>query len=148
MNKFASAVAKVPDIAGGYRQGLQALGSYSRYVSASNDRLVDGSVDIDGCTKEKYPKDNRWDFVISYNSSSYYLEVHPATGGEVQVMASKLIWLKNWLTKKAEALNSYPSGSPKFTWVHSGKCGLTKGSTEYKRAAMLGLIPKRNLALK
>ena len=47
MNSFEKAVAAVPDVAGGYCQGLAALGSDSRYVTVGNTRNIDGSVDID-----------------------------------------------------------------------------------------------------
>ena len=148
MNKFAKTVSAVPDIANGYRLGLGALGADSNYVAAAAKRSIDGSVNIDCCTKEKYPEDHRWDYVISYCDKAYYLEVHPATDGEVKVLEAKLKWLKSWLRQTATDLDSYPSGTPKYTWVHSGKCGLTKGSREYKKAVMLGLVPKNSLALK
>lgn len=149
MNKFEQTVSVVSDIAGGYRRGLGALsGAYSKYVGAADNRMIDGSVDIDNCTKNKYPSANRWDYVISYSGKAYYLEVHPATEGTVKEMEAKLKWLKDWLKSKAIALDEYPSGKPRFTWVHSGKCGLSKTSSEFKKAAMLGLILSNGLKLK
>lgn len=149
MNKFEQVVTSVPDIAGGYHRGLSALsGAYSKYVKPSNSRMIDGSVDIDTCTKEKYPAANRWDYVISYNGKAYFLEVHPATQGSVKEMEAKLKWLKDWLMNKAKVLDTYPSGKPRFTWVHSGKCGLSKTSAEFRKAAMLGLVLTNGLNLK
>lgn len=145
MNSFEKAVASVPDVAGGYCQGLAALGSDSRYVTVGETRSLDGSVNIDSCTKSLYPDANRWDYVISYAGKAYYVEVHPATGGMVKVMEAKLAWLKQWLRQKAKPLEEYPAGSPRFSWVHTGKCGLSKTSTEYRRAAMMGLIPRKSL---
>lgn len=148
MNSFKNTIEKTPDISTGYRSGLGALGANSKYVTATSTHLLEGSVDIDGCTEKLYPHANRWDYVISYNGKAFFLEVHPATGGEVKVVAAKREWLLSWLKQKASALNSYPVGSPKLTWVHSGKCGLSKTSTEYRRAALVGLIPTNILRLK
>ncbi len=147
MNSFEKAVAAVPDVAGGYCQGLAALGSDSRYVTVGNTRNIDGSVDIDTCTKTLYPDANRWDYAISYAGKAYFMEIHPATGGMVKEMEAKLAWLKLWLKQKAKPLEAYPAGSPRFSWVHSGKCGLSKTSTEYRRAALMGLIPRKDLRL-
>ncbi len=148
MNKFEETVAKVPDIAGGYHQGLQALESRDlQYVSVSDSRSLDGSVAIDSCTKSKYPSGNRWDYVISYKERAYFMEVHPATNGSVIEMDAKLKWVKDWLKDKAPALDSYPSGNPRFTWVHSGRYGLLKSTSEYRKAAKLGLIPVKRLTL-
>jgi hypothetical protein len=147
MNKFQATVIKVSDIAEGYCQGLGALGTNSCYVAVKEPRHLDGSVDIDTCTHDAYPHDNRWDYVFSYEGKAYYLEVHPATGGSVKEMEAKLSWLKSWLKKKAAPLDAYPSGTPRYTWVHSGKCGLLKSAPEYRRAATLGLIPIKMMRL-
>ncbi|MBR5715613.1 MAG: hypothetical protein IKX59_03440 [Bacteroidales bacterium] len=147
MNNFEKTVVTIPDIANGYCKGLGALGADSSYVSVKYTRLIDGSVDIDSCTKELYPASNRWDYVVSYDGRAYYFEVHPATEGEVKMMEAKLKWLKGWLKQNAQPLDEYPSGTPQFTWVHSGKCGLAKGSKEYWKVAMLGLVLKNRLSL-
>ena len=147
MNKFEKTIISIPDIANGYCEGLGALGSDSRFVMPKDPRVLDGSVNIDICTHDAYPDANRWDYVISYGGKAYYLEVHPATNGKVKEMEGKLLWLKAWLSQKASALDVYPSGSPRFIWVHSGKCGLSKTSPEYRRAAMLGLIPMKIMRL-
>ena len=147
MNKFEATVKEVCDIAEGYRQGLGALGANSSYVAVKEPRRLNGSVDIDTCTHDAYARDNRWDYVISYDSKAYYLEIHPATGGTVKEMEAKLSWLKAWLKKAAAPLDAYPSGMPRYTWVHSGKCGLLKSSPEYRRAATLGLLPVKVMRL-
>ena len=147
MNSFEKVIVAVPDIANGYCQGLAALKSDSKYVLVRDTRKLDGSVDIDTCTKSIYHDANRGDYVVSYDRKAFFLEIHPATGGMVKEMEAKLAWLKQWLKQKAGALDDYPSGMPRFNWVHSGKCGLSKTSTEYRRAAIMGLIPKKNLQL-
>ena len=146
MNDFEKTIAKVPEIAYGYCRGLKALKHDSQYVFADS-RLLDGSVNIDDCTKCKYPSSNRWDYVISYKGQAYFLEVHPATNGSVKEVIAKLMWVKGWLKEVAYELDLYPSGTPRFNWVHSGKCGLLKSSKEYKKAAMFGLVPVNKLNL-
>mgnify|MGYP006872984833 CR=1 FL=1 len=148
MISFKNTIERIPDISCGFRNGLGALGANSRYVTVASTRLLEGSVDIDGCTEKAYPHENRWDYVISYSGKAFFLEVHPATEGEVKVIAAKRVWLLSWLKQKADALNSYPMGTPRLTWVHSGKCGLSKTSTEYRRAALMGLVPTNLLRLK
>lgn len=124
------------------------MGTNSRYVSTKDTRKLDGSVDIDTCTHDNYPDEPRWDYVLSYDKRAYFVEVHPTTGGTVKEMEAKLKWLKAWLKQEAKPLDDYPSGKRRFTWVSSGKCGLLKSSPEYRRAAMLGLLPVKTMALR
>lgn len=147
MNRFEAVVKAVPDISNGYRSGLSAMGTNSQFISAKDTRKLGGSVDIDDCTHDNYPDDNRWDYVLSYDDHAFFVEVHPTTGGTVKEMEAKLKWLKSWLKQHAQPLDAYPSGCPRFTWVSSGKCGLLKSSPEYRRAAMLGLLPVKKLVL-
>jgi hypothetical protein len=147
MNKFEKIIGTVSDIANGYRHGLDALGAHSHFIMTASPRLIDGSVNIDDCTRKYYPNDNRWDYVISHRGKAYYLEVHPATAGKVKEVIAKKQWLLGWLKEKASILNNYPSGNPKFTWIFTGRCGLSKTSTEYRRAAQMGLIPVNCLNL-
>ena len=147
MSKFEAIVRSVTDISEGYKPGLSAMGANSRYVLAKDTRKLDGSVDIDACTHDKYQGDHRWDYVLSYDERAFFVEVHPTTGGEVKEMEAKIGWLKAWLKQHAKPLNEFPSGKPRFTWVSSGKCGLLKSSPEYRRAAMLGLLPVKMLVL-
>ena len=147
-NLFQQAVEKVDDIKNAYRAGLHALAPADQpRILIASPRKLEGSVDIDSTTCAKYPNDTRWDYVIAYSGLAYYVEVHPATNGEVKVMKSKKLWLQQWLKDKAEALNTYPSAKPRMYWIQSGKCGLLKTSPEYKQAAVAGLIPQPNLSL-
>ena len=139
MNKFEDVIKTVTDIADAYCPGVKALGAYTAYVKTKLPRLIEGSVDIDACTEKLYPNANRWDYVISFKGKAYYLEVHPATAGEVRNVVAKKAWLVDWLGKKAKALDAYPSAKQKFTWVPSGKFGLSKTSREYRMIATRGL---------
>lgn len=148
MSSFEAVVKTVPDISNGYKSGLGALGANSRYVSVKDTRKLDGSVDIDACTHSKYPDEHRWDYVFSYGERAFFVEVHPATGGSVKEMKAKLEWLQTWLKQQAKPLDDYSSGKPRFSWISSGKCGLLKSSPEYRRAAMLGLLPVKMIVLR
>lgn len=148
MNNFEKIVSETHDISKGYCSGLSALKSDASYVVVNAPRQLDGSVDIDTCTKALYPKESRWDYVVSYNGKAFFMEVHPATVGEIKEVEKKLGWLKQWLEDKAKSLGAYPYGVPRFTWVHSGKCGLSKESREYKRMAQKGLVLRKRLELK
>jgi len=146
-NQFQITVQSVPDISKAYNPGLQALGSYASYVKTKDTRNIEGSVDIDSAVQHLYPDSNRWDYVVSYGGCAYYIEVHPATDGEVKKVIAKRDWLIGWLKSKAVKLNGYPSAKPMFYWIQSGKCGITKNSIEYKKAAMAGMLPKPVLSL-
>lgn len=152
-NSFKDAVENTPDISGGYRPGIQALGADSDKVSLANNRLASGSVDIDAQTKDLYHDDNRWDYAIGYNDKVYFVEVHPAQTSEVDCVLRKLAWLKQWLRTKAtgcpeqKRLNDLPKGVPSFVWVQSGKCAILAGSKQAKSiaAAKLKLVPHLHL---
>lgn len=147
-NTFRLAIEKVDDIKSAYRNGLQALVKADlEKIKVKEARKIEGSVDIDTSTRKLYPNDARWDYVISYAGLAYFVEVHPATNGEVKTMMAKKQWLQNWLKQKATTLNEYPSAKPRFYWLQSGKCGILKTSPEYKLAAMAGILPRAGLSL-
>ncbi|HOU12503.1 MAG TPA: hypothetical protein PKZ84_05260 [Anaerolineae bacterium] len=81
---FIEAIHNTPDVAGCLQPGLQALQPAERAkITVSNTRELKGSVDIDACTKVKYPVEPRWDYVIGYQEFVYYVEFHPAYAKEV-----------------------------------------------------------------
>ena len=74
-SNFQKAVEGTPDISTGYRSGLQALKRIERSsVVATDTRRLDGSLDIDTAVQEKYPNDNRWDYVIGYSGKVCYVK--------------------------------------------------------------------------
>ena len=87
---FEQAVKATPDVENGYKTGLGALGQYKNKINATNTRLLNGSVDIDACTTEKYPNANRWDYALAYNQKVYFVEVHSANTSEVSTVKRKL----------------------------------------------------------
>lgn len=146
--QFKEAVELTPDIANGYKVGLQALGGDTSKVIASQPQLLNGSVDIDSQTANKYHDANRWDYAIGYDSKVYFAEIHPAYTSEVQRVIQKLRWLKSWLITKAPLLNGITHGMPTYAWIQSGKGGILPGSKQAKLAAMNGIKPIKQLVLK
>ena len=116
---FEAAVQNVPEIATCLKSGLQALGSNSKKVKVASTRKLEGSVDIDGCLKRRYPDAPRWDYVFGYNGWIYYVEVHPSSLGEVKSVVAKFEWLKQWRESAAQSLENLKNLSS-YHWVSSG----------------------------
>ena len=117
---FKQAVENTQDIKNGFHNGLQALGANAKQVSATDTKKLEGSVDIDACTKELYPQDARWDYAIGYEGKVYFLEIHPANTSNVKEMIKKAEWLTNWLNQKAPLLKAQAANN-NFYWKASGK---------------------------
>jgi hypothetical protein len=101
-----------------------------------------GSVDLDAALADKFPNDARWDYGIGHQPADakgemvYWVEIHPATSGEVKVVLAKLAWLKRWLQASAPRLRKMRRA---FVWVSSGKTSFTLSSPQQKQFALLGL---------
>lgn len=131
---FKQAVENTPEIKSGFRNGLQALGTKSKQVSATDTKKVEGSVDIDACTQALYPNDARWDYVIGYDGKVYFIEIHPANTSNVKDMIKKAEWLTKWLTQKAPLLKLLAANST-FYWKASGKQCILPNSPQYRKLA-------------
>lgn len=139
MSNFEKAVKGTPDIENGYKKGLQALGANSKYVIATNNSSIEGSVDIDKTTHGKYPTASRWDYVVGYNEILYFIEVHPASSGKnVDEMFAKYNWLKSWLSQNAPLLNAIPN--KKFRWIRTGKVAIPNSQT-VRKLQQAGISP-------
>jgi hypothetical protein len=143
---FREAVEKTPEIREAWRIGFKALRPADRqHVDAEDTHSLRGSVDVDSTLRDKYPDANRWDYAIGHRPSNlakdvaYWVEVHPASDGEVKVVLAKLKWLKDWLRTCAQNLNSMHK---EFIWVSSGKTSFTLNSPQQKQFALLGLQHK------
>ncbi len=136
---FAEAVRRTNDIAQCLKAGLQALGTNSKKISVPKNqtRNLEGSVDLDNCVKNKYPNDQRWDYVFGYRSRVYYVEIHPAGTSEVGVVIAKLNWLKQW-RKQALAFESLGNKSS-YHWISSNGIKITKNSKYSRRLAAAGI---------
>ncbi|MDP2335641.1 MAG: hypothetical protein Q8N05_04155 [Bacteroidota bacterium] len=145
---FKQAVEATPEIAMGFRTGLSAFGKHSNKVEVADTSLIQGSVEIDECTKYLYPNDNRWDYTFAYNSEVYFVEVHSANSGEVRAVILKFQWLKQWLNEKAPEINKMKSKSrTPYYWVQSKNFQIPKNSPQYRTAIKAGLVPIPKLVL-
>ena len=137
---FEAAVQNVPEIATCLKSGLQALGSNSEKVKVAFTRKLEGSVDIDGCLKRRYPDAPRWDYVFGYNGQLYYVEVHPSRLTEVKSVVAKFEWLKQWRESAAQSLENLKSSSS-YHWVSSGTTTtILPGSRQRKMLDQRGIL--------
>lgn len=143
---FRPAVVETTEIKDAFCAGLQALRHADRqHVSAHDTRRLTGSVDVDTSLKVRYPRESRWDYAVGHQPANrddemvYWIEIHPASDGDVKVVIAKLQWLKGWLKDQAPALDAMPR---EFIWVSSGKTSFTLASPQQKRFALLGLQHK------
>lgn len=127
-----------------YGAGLQALRQADRqHIRVHGPRQLTGSVDVDSALAGTLPDDPRWDYGIGHRARGngietvHWVEVHPATDGEVKVIEAKLDWLVDWTRLNAAALSSMRR---RYIWVSSGKTSLTPGAPSLKRLAQKGLV--------
>ena len=144
---FIDNVKSTYDISSCYKNGLQGIKNSDRIkINCKNTQMINGSVNIDECLKNKYPQDNRWDYAIGYNEICYFIEVHPASTNEIKTVINKLNWLKNWLEIQSSPL-LYNHGG--FHWIASGKFSINKNSPQARILANSGILgPKKKCELK
>jgi hypothetical protein len=145
---FEEAVKATPDVSSGYKKGLTALGKYSKMIQVSDNKSLEGSLDIDVCTEKLYPNHHRWDYAFAYKGEVFFVEVHSAHTKEVEVVMNKLQWLKDWLNHSAPEINNLKATSkPAFYWIQSNGCHILKNSPQYRRAITSKLFPISKLEL-
>ena len=110
--KFKKAIEETPDLKNSWCAGLQALSGADReHVAAEDTHRLTGSVNVDAALQEKFPNDNRWDYAVGHQPSNlkgemvYWIEIHPASSGEVKALLAKLEWLQGWLRSSAPKLH-------------------------------------------
>lgn len=147
-NPFKEAAGKTTGLIQFFRPGIQAIKEADRAKFRIPDTWsLNGSIDIDTACKHEDPLSDRWDYCIGYLNLAYFIEVHPASPGEVQKMIQKLNWLKKWLKEKAPALDAIKAAHP-YHWVHTAAGStILPTSREYKLASTHGIVPKREFAL-
>jgi hypothetical protein len=108
--------------------GLKAIkGEHRNAIKPKATRRLTGSIDLDAALSTALPHDSRWDYgvglLLADNKTevAIWIEVHPATTGEVDRILLKLDWLKarlkqyaalGKLTAKSEENNVQP-----FHWL-------------------------------
>ena len=143
---FRKAVELCPSLKHALETGLSALRSADKeHVRVEDTRRLTGSVDLDSTLKSTLPNEPRWDYAIGYRHTTpkaeivYWVEVHPASDGEIKVVLKKLAWLKQWLCETAPQLNALRK---EFIWVSSGKTSLSLSAPQQKQFALQGLQHK------
>lgn len=94
-------------------------------------RKLEGSVDIDKCTRDIYPDKSRWDYALGYDEKAYFIEVHPASTSDVATMIAKSKWLKEWLKEKAKDLEVLKAND-NYYWLATGKIKILPKSRQYR----------------
>ena len=138
---FRQAVTATPQLgAHAFNEGLQALEAADRArFRIADTRKISGSVDVDGTLEAVLPDAHRWDYAIGYRRQSeivYWVEVHPASTGDVATVQAKLTWLKAWLAGDGHRLREIEA---RFIWISSGKTTFTQGSPTMRKLAQQGL---------
>jgi hypothetical protein len=144
---FQQAIEQTPDVAVGFKFGLEALGNHRTKILLTNEQFLNGSIDIDTCTKKKYPDANRWDYALSYNELVYFVEIHPAKTSEVSIVLKKQKWLKDWLNNNAPLINQLKKAQPAYYWISTKNIKILKTSPQYRQLTLANLQPKNQLAL-
>jgi len=135
-------------IAAQVRPGLQALGANSQRVTIAEPGRALRSIDLDRALKQRYPNDPRWDYGVEWcrgqKRQIAWIEVHPATSGEVDCVLTKLKWLRNWLGTAPAACNSLPAS---YHWVATD-AGVHIDTARRRRLNAEGLqMPRSRLQL-
>jgi hypothetical protein len=139
--RFRPAVLATPSISSAYRQGLGALrGTDRARIECRNTRDLRGSIDLDSALKSSDPQQPRWDYGIGLRKDSrsdriVWLEVHPASPGDIEEIRRKVSWLRTWMAG-APRLRALPS---QLVWMASGKVTLVKTSPRFRRLAEDGV---------
>lgn len=140
--RFEEAVRHTPDLEDAYKPGLQALRPVDgNHVSATNPRSIAGSVDLDAALRPLAPNSPVWDYGVAQRAGRdmervFWIEIHPATTGEINSVLAKLEWLKGWLRNDGTRLDGFDR---EFVWVASGRTALRPGAQQTKRMAAMGL---------
>jgi hypothetical protein len=123
---FVSAVhASTPTaLSANCNNGLGAIkGEHRTLLQFSNTRAVTGSLDYDKAMTAAGDKGEKWDYAVGYkagakNEHCIWVEVHPASTGEVKKMLGKLAALKAWLKADGKPLLELtPVEKNPFVWI-------------------------------
>jgi len=119
--------------------------SYKKYFDFQS--TINGSIDVDKCFKQEYPSDNRWDYLVLNNSEieGYFVEIHPASTGEVFTMIAKKQWLIKEIIK--QYYNNISNKRYKMVWIATNGIHITKNSSQMRKLIQHGLKPVSRLKM-
>ena len=139
------AADKTPDVKGHFCKGLGAVkGSERTKFLVPDTRQLTGSIDIDSATRDIYPEDNRWDYVVEYNTETFFIEVHPCSTSDVGTIIKKLTWLKGWLKEKAPRIDALKSKNQPYHWIATSGVGILPNSNYAKKLAQNKIVLARH----
>ena len=113
--KLEKVIQQIDAIRNFYKKGLHAVlkgdRKKIRCKYSKNTRRIIGSLYLDEVLKPLYPNSFRWDYGIGWKQDSkkeyvVWVEVHPATPGEVKTILEKGKFLTHWLQNEGKALSS------------------------------------------
>ena len=143
--KFQNAVSNSRGVEKACQPGLQALLERDRdRLSCDDTRKISGSLNLDAALATIYPEQPRWDYGIGIKKTktadrAIWMEVHPATAGEVKSMIAKLRWLKNWLQNYAPDLMGLTDRNIPYVWIASGSVSFQRNSSQARELAAAGI---------
>jgi hypothetical protein len=146
---FKEIIERIDGLAGSHKVGLRAfLGTHRSKVQLGKNSDCDGSVDIDTYLTDRYPQANRWDYVFSYKTEAFFVEIHSASTGEVSTVLKKLQWLKDWLNSNANDLNKLrPKKQASIFWIQSNGFHILPNSPQMRKVSQAGIKPISKLIL-
>jgi hypothetical protein len=118
--------------------GIQALKNVDReHIERGARGLFEDSLALDSALEDSSVRENRWDYLLGERGirSMVAIEVHNATGKDVDRMIRKMEWALRILPLHFRDQMRVR----RWFWIASGKTGLTAGTTEYKRMIKAGL---------
>lgn len=156
---FREAVAAGPEpLRDAFQPGKLAMkGEHRGKVECADTRRWRGSTDLDAAYARLQPTSHRWDYGLGFRERNgvevaVWIEVHPATTGEVEVILRKYEWLCGWLKTEARelaALSRRASGERSFFWLatESGT-HIRPGSLHARRLQAAGFdLPRQKIVL-
>ena len=150
--KFKKAIKATPEIANAYCVGLRAFSAADKaHIKCTCTQKLDGSVNLDRALQARYLNDPRWDYAIGWCTSGrnvrvLWVEIHPASTGNVKEVITKLTWLKQWMDASAPKIKAL--GEMQFHWIATGAVAISKNSPQARRLAQSKIkFPARILHL-
>ena len=113
------------------KNGLNAIKNVDKQkMKFKNSRDINCSIDIDNCFKQNYPNSPRWDYFVCYGDKAYFIEIHPANGGEkVKEVINKLDWLMTNILNKINCKNL----KKEIFWIATGEIRYSPRSNYMKK---------------
>lgn len=141
-----------------FKPGKQGMkGEHRGQVDCTDTKRFCGSFNLDAAYTNAQPKANRWDYGLGFREedgkeSAIWIEVHPASSGQVEVVLLKYQWLLNWLKTEAHelaALSRRSSGGKSFFWIATASgVNIRPGSLHARRLQSVGFdLPRQKITL-